>query len=313
VGKKEEDSILIQDLFKDILGYIPEKVIEDDLHKTFDQEICPYQVCDGSGYTKQEVEGRFLSVSCQCYKDEVLRRKLKNSNIDEKYMQARLATGDQTKGWLLQPKEVIEDKKVDKRKKTTEEEEPEAYIERHYDKKEIRKGISYFADEYVRNSLRYFEAEPRKKSASILLMGEPGRGKTHLACAIGKTFLEHSKKVYFTTMQHLINEVMNKEANIRGVVMSVDLLIVDEMGWEYHTDSQWAMKQIKELLRLRYNAHLPVIATTNLYPNEIAQLYHKSITSMFHSYLHILVEGEEDKRVREIQTILQDFDFTEGE
>jgi DNA replication protein DnaC len=89
---------------------------------------------------------------------------------------------------------------------------------------------------------------------------------------------------------------MKKEKDIESIVSTVDLLIIDELGYEYHkSDSDFAVTQIKEFLRVRYNKKLPVVCTTNKYPMEIEERYDKSLMSLFHgTYFMVYVDNKTD-------------------
>ena len=303
---KQDD---IKSLFEGIVGYIPETT-EDELHKGMEYAECPYGECDGSHYILVEKDGHTYTKWCRCYEEEVLQRKLKRAGIESKYWEAGFEA-EGAKATLLHPKKKPDERKIDKRKTKVDVEEPDAYIDRNYERMPIKKGVAFFAQEFTNKTLQFLDEEKRNRSKSALLMGEPGTGKTYLACAIGKAYIEAGKTVHFTTMLKLVADVMNKDIDIRSIVSKTDLLIVDELGYEYHTDTQWALKQIKELLRMRYNAHLPVICTSNFYPNELAELYDGSLMSMFHgSYFMTLMEREVDARVEEARRSLDDFSFT---
>lgn len=299
---------------KETVWEIDGKTPEDDLYEGYRIEECPYNKCDGSGFIKLEKKGRFYSKHCKCYDDEILKRRLKQSKIEQKYWNSTYEL-DGIDIKLLKPKTKPEERKFKGKKPANPlPEEPMEYIERVYDVKPIKKGVEYFAEEYTEKTLQFLEETPRKRVQNLLLLGEPGRGKTHLACAVGREYLKQSRTVHFTTMMNLVNDVMNKEINIRKIVESVDLLIVDEVGYEYQTDTKWALKQIKEMFRIRYNKHLPIICTTNFYPNELAELYDPSLMSIFNgTFFFILAERENDYRLEEAEQALKEFTFIDEE
>jgi chromosomal replication initiation ATPase DnaA len=310
--KREEESKkkTVSELIQEAMGYIPDRS-EEETGKSFEQKSCPHKICDGSGYLKRNNESGIYTVWCQCYKEEVLRRKMKGSNIESKYWKANFEL-KHVKTTLLHPKAEWEPPKMIKKGRKEVPESPVDYMKRVYNVMPISKGIAYFGKEYAEKTLQFLEEHPRTKMRNLMLMGEPGRGKTYFACAIGKEYLKHGKTVYFTTMLKPVADVMNPEIDIRKIVNKKDLLIVDEVGYEYHTDTLWAMKQIKELFRSRYNRHLPIVCTTNFYPNELAELYDSSLISMFNgSYFYIMMENERDYRIQEAEEALKDFSFME--
>ena len=75
-----------------------------------------------------------------------------------------------------------------------------------------------------------------EEKASVVLLGAPGVGKSHLAVALGREACRKGHGVKFFTASHLVNtyleareqrQVMRLEANIR----KKDLIIVDELGY----------------------------------------------------------------------------------
>lgn len=316
--KNNEKKQKVKDMIQGVLDTSFKKTEEETLtlqHQTFRQEECPYGLCpNGQGYIlKEDGNGNRYTEWCRCHQDEQMRRKLKRSKIEPKYYNATFEMPG-SKVTLLHPKGDITGPEMIKKGKKEIPETAKDYMNRVYNIQPIKRGISVFGEDYSQKALEFLNQDPRQKSYSLMLMGEPGRGKTHLACAIGKKFIEQNKTVYFTTMLNLVNDVMNPAVNIKEIIRKVDLVIIDEIGSEYHTDTQWALKQIKELLRIRYNSHLPVVGTTNFYPNELYELYDASLISMFHgSYLYLLVEKDRDHRLEEVRDVFTDFSFLEGD
>ena len=75
-----------------------------------------------------------------------------------------------------------------------------------------------------------------EEKASVVLLGAPGVGKSHLAVALGREACRKGHQVKFFTASHLVNtyleareqrQVMRLEANIRKKA----LIIIDELGY----------------------------------------------------------------------------------
>jgi len=75
-----------------------------------------------------------------------------------------------------------------------------------------------------------------QENASVVLLGAPGVGKSHLAVSLGREACRKGHRVKFFTASQLVNtyleareqrQVMRLEANIR----KKDLIIVDELGY----------------------------------------------------------------------------------
>jgi DNA replication protein DnaC len=75
-----------------------------------------------------------------------------------------------------------------------------------------------------------------EEKASVVLLGAPGVGKSHLATALGRDACRKGYRVKFFTASHLVNtyleareqrQVMRLESKIR----KADLIIIDELGY----------------------------------------------------------------------------------
>jgi len=71
---------------------------------------------------------------------------------------------------------------------------------------------------------------------NLVLAGQSGTGKTHLAIALGQKALELGYKVYFTGVSDLLEQV--NQAQVRGDLLSLqrkllkmDVVILDELGY----------------------------------------------------------------------------------
>ncbi|MFA5660566.1 MAG: IS21-like element helper ATPase IstB [Bacilli bacterium] len=74
------------------------------------------------------------------------------------------------------------------------------------------------------------------KGKNVILIGNPGVGKTHLAIALGLKACEMNKTVLYITIPYLITELKesmskNRLTTFRKQLMSYDLIIEDELGY----------------------------------------------------------------------------------
>lgn len=111
---------------------------------------------------------------------------------------------------------------------------------------------------------------------NILLIGAVGTGKTHLAYAILNALAERYKisngqdyyrenEVVYRPIKAIIDEIKdawNKhETPDREQFCEVPLLIIDEIGVQYGTDSE--RTEMYEVFNRRYENMLPIIAISN--------------------------------------------------
>jgi DNA replication protein DnaC len=101
---------------------------------------------------------------------------------------------------------------------------------------------------------------------SILLIGNPGLGKTHLAIGIALTACRQRHKVRFWTAANLVNELLQAQDEHRlhrfiATALKLDLVVLDELGFiPFTTQGAQALFTFCSELYER----LPFIITTNL-------------------------------------------------
>jgi DNA replication protein DnaC len=96
-----------------------------------------------------------------------------------------------------------------------------------------------------------------EKRESVILIGHPGTGKTHIATALGITACGQGKRVRFHRVTELITQLMRMKAQLA----KLDLLILDELG--YVPASKLGSELLFDVISAAYE-RTSVIVTTNL-------------------------------------------------
>ena len=121
-----------------------------------------------------------------------------------------------------------------------------------------------------------------EQKRNVVLVGNSGTGKIHLAIATGVSACEQNVKVFFRTAAGWVNELVKAKQEGRFSLMirqmkKVDLLILDELG--YITFDVQGAELLFHLLATRYET-LSTIITTNLPFSEWVRLFHdKALTA----------------------------------
>jgi len=104
------------------------------------------------------------------------------------------------------------------------------------------------------------------KRENVLLVGNPGTGKTHLATALGIEACSRSKRVRFWRVTELITQLMEAReqrilTRMKAQLAKLDLLILDELG--YVPASKLGAELLFDVISTAYERS-SVIVTTNL-------------------------------------------------
>jgi DNA replication protein DnaC len=115
----------------------------------------------------------------------------------------------------------------------------------------------------------------RSPEGWLIFQGVNGCGKTHLAAAIANYRRDQGKPVLFVVVPDLLDHLrstFSPESKISYDEFSENLketplLILDDFGEQSTTP--WAQEKLYQLINYRYNARLPMVATTCLSLDEI--------------------------------------------
>lgn len=121
-----------------------------------------------------------------------------------------------------------------------------------------------------RSAKEYAEGFEENKGESLLFMGTPGTGKTHLAAAITNYVItQYGIPVKFGSFIDILESIKktfgggasDPDQGIIRQLIEVPLLVIDDLGKERQTD--WSNSVLYQVINGRYENYLPVIITTN--------------------------------------------------
>ena len=108
------------------------------------------------------------------------------------------------------------------------------------------------------------------KTANAIFLGRPGTGKNHLATGIARAIVLAKKTFIATTTIKMIKHFRSAwrkdsdetEKDVQKIYTTPDLLILDEVGIQYGTESERII--IFDILNDRYGEQLSNLLITNL-------------------------------------------------
>jgi DNA replication protein DnaC len=140
---------------------------------------------------------------------------------------------------------------------------------------------------------------------SIIFSGESGSGKTHLATALAVCACQQGRRVRFTTLAGLANELQEAEsrrelARVVGRYARTELVVLDELG--YLALPEGAAELVFQVISER-NERGSLIVTTNLPFGEWTKVFPdprlaKAVVDRITHKAHIIDTGTESWRFR---------------
>ena len=118
-----------------------------------------------------------------------------------------------------------------------------------------------------------------KQRQNIVMIGNPGSGKTHLSIALGMNACEAGYRVKFYTAVNLAAELaeavqMNRLSRLEKSLSKIDLLIIDELS--YLTFNRYQSEMLFQIISER-SERASVIISTNLEFSEWTQLFENGL------------------------------------
>jgi DNA replication protein DnaC len=127
----------------------------------------------------------------------------------------------------------------------------------------------------------------------LVLLGETGCGKTHLAAAIGHYLRAREMKVEFCVVPDLLDALRSASRenadggdvdDVLEAVRTTPCLILDDLG--VHSATPWAQEKLFQILNYRYNAKLPTVITVgcaldDLPDSWVSRMYDTKVSMIF--------------------------------
>ena len=149
---------------------------------------------------------------------------------------------------------------------------------------------------------KLFCDESSRRHHFITFSSPPGRGKTHLAQAIGFYYIESELKgVRYYQTERMLDQLracfdrQNDEGGfdrMMNVIMKVPLLILDDLGTE--TQSNWTKAKVDEIIDERYEHGRLTVFTTNLLPKEMQP----RVASRLCEGVVVVLDGQDYRRIK---------------
>jgi DNA replication protein DnaC len=120
-----------------------------------------------------------------------------------------------------------------------------------------------------------------ERGDNVLCFGLPGRGKTHLVCAIGHELVQRGHRVLFIATFALVQRLLVAKRDLRlekelGQLDAYDAVILDDIG--YVQQSREEMEVLFTFLAERYERR-SVIITSNLVFSEWGRIFKDPMTT----------------------------------
>lgn len=127
-------------------------------------------------------------------------------------------------------------------------------------------------DAYLK-CLAYAEHYNDDERNCLLIVGNFGSGKTHLAASISNKLMDDGTPVLFDTFSGHLNKLKAEFNGGKSVYLDkmkkVDMLVLDDVGKE--KQSEWSKSIMFDVINHRYEHLLPMVITTNLRNKELEE------------------------------------------
>lgn len=161
-----------------------------------------------------------------------------------------------------------------------------------YTVRDDNKAVYELSVKYARDFERMY-----KENQGLVLYGPCGTGKSFTAACIANELMEKERSVIMTSfvkVLQILNGKQIEETPFINSLMTVDLLIVDDLGTE--RDTNFALEKVYNVIDSRVRSERPMIITTNVPLEEMMEetdiRYQKVYDRIFSCCYPVEVGGE---------------------
>ena len=137
------------------------------------------------------------------------------------------------------------------------------------------------------------------RNKSILMLGNAGLGKTHLACSIAKVVMSQGYTVMYSSSQSLFSKIEQSrytDEDVISDILNCDLFILDDLGAESLTN--YSLSVLYNIVNTRMITGKPCIYTSNITSQSALQKkYGEKISSRLLGSCDTFVFVGEDIRI----------------
>lgn len=127
-------------------------------------------------------------------------------------------------------------------------------------------------------ALDYYQSFGRIRSTadnSLLIVGAPDTGKTHLLMAVANGLMRQDVSVlYFPWVEGMneLKENLDEVGERTSIMKTVDLLYIDDLYKGRRKPTDFAKEQIYGVINFRYNNRLPMLVSSEYSPDELFEI-----------------------------------------
>lgn len=150
------------------------------------------------------------------------------------------------------------------------------------------------------------------QTKGLIITGEAGLGKTHLAASIANKLIENDKIILMgrlTTLLDMIKETFRdntkSENELIELYSNVDMIIIDDLGTE--KIGNWSLEKLYTIIQNRNENRLPIIITTRFDKQGLIERFSQSedtqLVDAIISKLYQMCYGTTLKNVKEKELV----------